>query len=445
MQLVDLPVCVEHGGPARGRVVAQRTHPTTGHTVVDFKLDPGVAANALRRLAATGRLRDLSLCHHLIPKDEEDADIERWRKVPVEISLCMRGGRPGTHIYKVPVTASASDYIYATEKLRTATKRIGRERMTTATGATGATGAIGAIGAEDSTAVLPAEFAETNIAAKVDGKAAAETVIADDAVGSVGELISAANGAGAVRAFVEMLPDKYRKDFGEIATYFMQNAINERGRRESTEHERDHLKEENESRWKEMASELVDVFDNIYHQYLGERMTDTTKVDFASNLQTNPKVMANLKNMRAAEAAISAQRSANATLSEIRHRDETVARMNNTLEQYESCVANLSHSGARAMATKRVRFDDGNARVGATAPAAPVEVAASQTKMARLAAERAEPMERNTRHHALPPALASTLSSYDTACGVGRVTPTDYDHLNEPLRRPGGPRNSLVQ
>ncbi|KAK3247266.1 hypothetical protein CYMTET_2912 [Cymbomonas tetramitiformis] len=266
--------------------------------------------------------------------------------------------------------------------------------------------------------------------------------VGEDAAGRIGELISSAKGADAVRTFVEMLPENYRADFGEIATYFMQNAISDRSRRESTEQERDHLKEENECRWKEMASELVDVFDNIYHQYLGERMSDTTKVDFASNLQTNPRVMANLKNMRAAEAAISAQRSANVTLSEIRHRDETVARMNNTLEQYESCVANMSHSGTRAMATKRVRFD-GAAGVGAADPAPPIEVAASNTKMARLAGERAEPTRHDSRRLALPPALASTLSSYDTACGVGRVTPTDYEHLNEPSRRLGGPRAPL--
>eukprot|EP00854_Cymbomonas_tetramitiformis_P023459 gene23459-28400_t len=102
LDLIGLPVCVEHGGPQRGVIEAQHTDPVTGYTTVDYRLYSDVAGETLATLTKQGRLRDLSLCHNIYP--DPDRPMAEWEKEPVEVSLCMQGGRPGTHIFRVEMS-----------------------------------------------------------------------------------------------------------------------------------------------------------------------------------------------------------------------------------------------------------------------------------------------------------------------------------------------------
>ncbi|KAK3249918.1 hypothetical protein CYMTET_40682 [Cymbomonas tetramitiformis] len=120
LDLVGLPVCVEHGGPQRGVVESQNTDPVSGYTTVDYRLFDDVAGETLAALTRTGRLRDLSLCHNIYPDDIKP--MIEWEKEPVEVSLCMRGGRPGTHIFRVEMSgaydangATGTGRVYATD------------------------------------------------------------------------------------------------------------------------------------------------------------------------------------------------------------------------------------------------------------------------------------------------------------------------------------------
>ncbi|KAK3247146.1 hypothetical protein CYMTET_43372 [Cymbomonas tetramitiformis] len=102
LDLIGLPVCVEHGGPQRGVIEAQHTDPVTGYTTVDYRLYSDVAGETLATLTREGRLRDLSLCHNIYP--DPDRPMAEWEKEPVKVSLCMQGGRPGTHIFRVEMS-----------------------------------------------------------------------------------------------------------------------------------------------------------------------------------------------------------------------------------------------------------------------------------------------------------------------------------------------------
>lgn len=94
MRFVDLPVCVEHATVNRkvGRVVDSAVDPRTGHAAVKFKFDDTAAGHAAARLVREGIARELSLHHQYFP------DTERVK--PVEVSVCFKGARKGSVIYK---------------------------------------------------------------------------------------------------------------------------------------------------------------------------------------------------------------------------------------------------------------------------------------------------------------------------------------------------------
>ena len=101
MKLLNLPVRIEHQnrvehkniyGNEVGRVTGVTTHPTTGKTDVTYLLHDNPAGFTAKTLIEQGTIRDLSLNHTYHP--------DSGRVEPVEISLCVKGARSGTHIYK---------------------------------------------------------------------------------------------------------------------------------------------------------------------------------------------------------------------------------------------------------------------------------------------------------------------------------------------------------
>ena len=96
MDFVGLPIRLEHAERstvgAVGRVVDVAQDPTTRRTAVKFRLDDTPAGNAAAAFIERDHTRDLSLQHLY---HHEDASV-----TPVEISLCVKGARPGSHIYK---------------------------------------------------------------------------------------------------------------------------------------------------------------------------------------------------------------------------------------------------------------------------------------------------------------------------------------------------------
>jgi len=103
MQFVGLPLKVEHEGPARGRIVDQCVDPISGYTTVEFQIDDGCYGDYLIRMIREGELPDLSLCHNVYANP--DVAASEWTKEPLEISLCRKGGREGTHLCRVECSA----------------------------------------------------------------------------------------------------------------------------------------------------------------------------------------------------------------------------------------------------------------------------------------------------------------------------------------------------
>ena len=101
MDLVGLPVRIEHQARPEhaaiynnevGRVTGCRVDPATGKTDVTYTLHDNPAGHTAKTLTKLGTIRELSLHHRFFP---DTGAVE-----PVEISLCEKGARNGTCIYK---------------------------------------------------------------------------------------------------------------------------------------------------------------------------------------------------------------------------------------------------------------------------------------------------------------------------------------------------------
>lgn len=91
LNFVGLPIRVEHFEGDIGVVTEQRVDPASGKTDVKFKLHSTPEGFAAKSLIGSDTIKQLSLKHLLYPNRQI---------VPQEVSLCLRGARPNTDIYK---------------------------------------------------------------------------------------------------------------------------------------------------------------------------------------------------------------------------------------------------------------------------------------------------------------------------------------------------------
>jgi hypothetical protein len=91
MNLIGLPIRVEHQEGDVGRVIDCRIDPLTGKTEVCFELSTSPSGIAARSMIQNESIRQLSLKHLVYPNRV---------MVPEEVSLCIKGARPQTDVYK---------------------------------------------------------------------------------------------------------------------------------------------------------------------------------------------------------------------------------------------------------------------------------------------------------------------------------------------------------
>lgn len=101
LQLTGLPVRVEHQGDQDvGRVVSAQVTPD-GRAYVRYSLADTPAGYACQELISKGSLQELSLKHAAYPDGTKRA---------IEVSLVVKGARPGTNIY-ANCAQNAADYL----------------------------------------------------------------------------------------------------------------------------------------------------------------------------------------------------------------------------------------------------------------------------------------------------------------------------------------------
>lgn len=95
LNFVGLPIRIEHFEGDIGVVTEQVVDPTSGKADVKFKLHSTPEGFAAKSLIGSNTIKQLSLKHLLYPNRHI---------VPQEVSLCLKGARPNTDIYKQQTT-----------------------------------------------------------------------------------------------------------------------------------------------------------------------------------------------------------------------------------------------------------------------------------------------------------------------------------------------------
>ncbi|KAK3282971.1 hypothetical protein CYMTET_9317 [Cymbomonas tetramitiformis] len=425
LDLVGLPVCVEHGGPQRGVVESQNTDPVSGYTTVDYRLFDDVAGETLAALTRTGRLRDLSLCHNIYPDDSKP--MIEWEKEPVEVSLCMRGGRPGTHIFRVEMSGVRRRNRCRSGSINTSRSQadVPTDRMANVD-----TSNTLASAAADGVPATPGEGAQPHLsqAASQQLRQAAPNAVADTQADAPSQV--SADSEEFLKCAMKLTENdqavvlnKFQNLYGDLVDLKRKNANLER---KFTEEE---TKKKSEAT--RMAQDIVKVIDGIYSEYLGTDMTDDERARFSDDLAQNSTCLQGLQGMRQATVAMSAQRKLSAIRAETQtaeHERQSAAltQVRKRMSDYEMELAALDRGGASPVMDMHQHH----------APPAAVQVAASNRTMGQRGADGQPPDNAQSR---LPAALRATLQAYDAngATGTGRVYATDF--VNSDVIAGGGP------
>ncbi|KAK3289808.1 hypothetical protein CYMTET_2739 [Cymbomonas tetramitiformis] len=432
LDLIGLPVCVEHGGPQRGVIEAQHTDPVTGYTTVDYRLYSDVAGETLATLTKQGRLRDLSLCHNIYP--DPNRPMAEWEKEPVEVSLCMQGGRPGTHIFRVEMSGKrprrrANNSVCSINTPCAAGPNGTRENpnIMSAPASNNAPAESFGQSAQNEKQQQPAQQQQQQPPQQpqppqqqpaqqqqqqqqpVQPQQEPQTSISKESE----DFIACAMKLDEADQTVVL--NKVQSLYGDLVDLKRKNADLERRFGEEDQKKK--------SEASDMAREIVKVIDGIYSEYLGAGMTESEQQSFSSDLATNASCLKGLQNMRQATVAMSAQRKlstlqADTYAAERRLQNAAMNSVRERMHAYETELAALDRGGAAPIL----------GQVNAYAQPPPLQVAASNRTMSSARnGGTADPSSDDGRAN-IPDILRATLQSYDgnAASGNGRLYASDF-------------------
>ena len=115
MDLSNLPVMIEHMdspehkdvyGNEVGRTISSSIDPVTGKTDITYRLHDTHAGFAAKTLTKLGSIKELSLHHTYYPSTGQ--------VTAIEVSLCAKGARSGTQIYKGGTNSSKNSSVKKT-------------------------------------------------------------------------------------------------------------------------------------------------------------------------------------------------------------------------------------------------------------------------------------------------------------------------------------------
>eukprot|EP00854_Cymbomonas_tetramitiformis_P018319 gene18319-21846_t len=371
MNLVGLPIKVEHDGPCRGVITNQNTNDESGYTTITFNIDEGYAGDALINLIKYGGLPDLSLCHNIY--GDSDMPFELWEKEPVEVSLCLQGAREGTHICKVECSraVSAGKHIYCAQIVKMSAGVVTSEaQKSLVADGINASHTIGQPKAVEQTGGVDTTNSRDGRARKVSFETASNEAPPPQespqnnthSGASADDLI---NIADVVEDLAKEIPEDKRKGLAEVfekMTKMQMDIYKQLNTATSTNQElksmyedlqkdNKRMVEEREAQYGDMASQITDAISDIYMQYNGAPMDDQSKKQFNEHLCGNGELQV---------------------------------------------ILNQDHA-SNALAN----------------PNRMMSVSASESKYKEA-------------YSLLPSALKDGLKSYDTSCGVGRIVPDDF-------------------
>lgn len=435
MRLVGLPLKVEHTGPPRGEIVDQHTDDQTGYTTVTFEVFDDYAGDALCRMIANGKLPDLSLCHNLYAS--QDLPFDEWKKEPVEVSLCLQGARPGTHICSVECSNRNDEGkpTMLARIIKMSASQIGKEGDAISNAAPPpvvseappSTQNVHVPQAESHPVTLserPRDEQGRFLSAPVSDTAPpVPTTNNAGASGSIGK-----GGLGDIANRIERiaqgLDSKVSNELidtvGDILMAHVQaheklkqvetDSQTLRTKCESLEKDNETMRAERKAEFGKMAGDIADALSDIYMQYNGSPMDQTSKKELISELDRNPKIAKTFQGLPMATVAMSAQRQAadmgnRVQQARVDNASEKENVLTKRLREYQSQLSALQSAGASP------QYNASTATPSAETPT--IEVSASQQKYGKT-------------YNMLPPALRESIANYDVSCGSGRMTPDDY-------------------
>ncbi|KAK3242135.1 hypothetical protein CYMTET_48153 [Cymbomonas tetramitiformis] len=194
------------------------------------------------------------------------------------------------------------------------------------------------------------------------------------------------------------------------------NNQNLKNRYEEVRKQNDQMMAERKHEFGEMATQITDALSDIYMQYNGQAMDDTSKEQFNQQLCNNQDFAKTLRGLPKATVAMSAQRQLLNTGTQLREETQRRAELNENqltskLREYQRELSSLQNAGASQLmmpTADYVSMSDHSLKTNQT-----VSVAASQNKY-------------KDGYSSLPPALRDSIKDYDTSCGVGRLVPDDF-------------------
>ncbi|KAK3242542.1 hypothetical protein CYMTET_47701 [Cymbomonas tetramitiformis] len=406
MKLIGLPLKVEHGGPDRGTVVDQHTDEDTGYTTVTFDIFDDHAGNALSRMITAGRLPDLSLCHNLYAKP--DAPFEEWHKEPVEI-IRMSSAQMSTDVVSTgqpaatPDTSTPLGVAQATDASNIDLPSRSRDTMGRFT-APNASGDPNPGNAQDK-ALKSVTFEDTGTA--VQNKQDGFLSNLADRVERIASGLDPRVSGELVETFEDMV--KAHVDVHKLLNVANSDTKELQAKCASLQEDNQSMRAERKAEFGKMAGDIADALSDIYMQYNGSPMEQSSKDELKLELDKNPKMAKTLQGLPMATVAMSAQRQMADMGTRIQNaRVETAAEKESSLTKklrdYQVQLSALQSAGAAPSVSQSELVRAGPA---------PIAVAASENKYGET-------------YRFLPSALRDSIARYDSSCGSGRLTPDDY-------------------
>ncbi|KAK3288651.1 hypothetical protein CYMTET_3869 [Cymbomonas tetramitiformis] len=417
MRLVGLPLKVEHTGPSRGEIVEQHTDEDTGYTTVTFEIFDDYAGEALSRMISNGRLPDLSLCHNLYAS--ADLPFQEWQKEPVEIvkmSAAQIGSEGALRPSSDPVQAASetaagaptptaqgvhpvpSDFSNGVSQQRVRDKQV---RFAPTSDSEGAPPAGATARAETDSPPPSSKGGLSDVADRIERIAQGlDSKVSNELVNTVGDILMAH-----VQAHEKLKTAE--SDSQRLRT-----------KCETLEKDNENMRAERKAEFGRMAGDIADALSDIYMQYNGSPMDQSSKNELISELDRNPKIAKTFQGLPMATVAMSAQRQVTDMGNRMQqaraeNANEKENALTKRLRDYQSQLSALQSAGASPQTNT-----PSAPSMTATETATPaIEVSASQQKYGQT-------------YNMLPPALRDCIANYDASCGSGRMTPDDYNSDN---------------
>ncbi|KAK3244101.1 hypothetical protein CYMTET_44687 [Cymbomonas tetramitiformis] len=401
MNLVGLPIKVEHDGPCRGVITNQNTNDESGYTTITFNIDEGYAGDALINLIKYGGLPDLSLCHNIY--GDSDMPFELWEKEPVEIVKMSAG----------VVTSEAQKSLVADGI--NASHTIGQPKAVEQTGGVDTTnsrdGRARKVSFETASneAPPPQESPQNNTHS---GASADDLINIADVVEDLAKEIPEDKRKGLAEVFEKMT--KMQMDIYKQLNTATSTNQELKSMYEDLQKDNKRMVEEREAQYGDMASQITDAISDIYMQYNGAPMDDQSKKQFNEHLCGNGELVKTLRGLPAATVAMSAQRQLLNVGNQLRdatksHSEANESALTTKLREYQKELSSLRSAGA----SQQVILNQDHASNALANPNRMMSVSASESKYKEA-------------YSLLPSALKDGLKSYDTSCGVGRIVPDDF-------------------